>query len=83
MKRKMLAAATALALYGTAQGQTNEQLKTLLDQALKTIDDLKGRVQALEADKHKAGTAAPAAASTVNKSSSSTNRSRTRTMIAR
>ncbi len=34
----------------------------MLDQALKTIDDLKGRVQALEADKQKAAVAAPAAA---------------------
>jgi hypothetical protein len=62
MKRQIVVAATALALSGGAVAQTNEQLKALLDQALKTIDELKGRVQALEADKQKPAAVAPAAA---------------------
>ena len=54
MKRQLSLALMALALCGGVQAQTNEQLKQMLDQALKTIDDLKGRVKALEDDKQKA-----------------------------
>lgn len=63
MRRQAGVALMALALCGGVQAQTNEQLKQMLDQAMKTIDDLKGRVKALEDDKQK-GTAAvaPAAA---------------------
>ena len=50
MRRLLTLALTALSLCGGVQAQTNEQLKQMLDQALKTIDDLKGRVQALEAE---------------------------------
>ena len=64
MKRQLSLAVVALALAGGVQAQTNEQLKQMLDQALKTIDDLKGRVKALEDEKQKpaAVPAAPAAA---------------------
>lgn len=64
MRHRFLAVALSALLGGAAQAQTNEQLKQMLDQALKTIDDLKGRVQALEAerDKPKAAPAAAAAA---------------------
>ena len=63
MKRQVGVALLALALCGGVQAQTNEQLKQMLDQALKTIDDLKGRVKALEDDKQKSAAAAtPAAA---------------------
>ena len=52
------AIAMTLALCGTAaHAQSNEQLKQMLDQALKTIDDLKGRVQVLEDQKKKAAPA--------------------------
>jgi hypothetical protein len=37
-----------LACSGGAQAQSNEELKSLLDQALKTIQDLQNRVKALE-----------------------------------
>ena len=49
-------------LGGAAQAQTNEQLKQTLDQALKTIEELKGRVQQLESDRDKTRAAPPAAA---------------------
>ena len=63
MKRQVGVAVLALALCGGVQAQTNEQLKQMLDQALKTIDDLKGRVKALEDDKQKSAVVAtPAAA---------------------
>ena len=42
MKRQALSAALALALCSGAQAQSNEELKSMLDQALKTIDDLQG-----------------------------------------
>ena len=53
MKRQVGVALLALALCSGVQAQTNEQLKQMLDQALKTIDDLKGRVKALEDGKQK------------------------------
>ena len=63
MKRKLSLLAMTLALTGGVQAQTNEQLKQMLDQALKTIDELQGRVKTLEDDKAKAKTVpAPAAA---------------------
>lgn len=67
MKRQALIAALSLALCGGAQGQSNEELKSMLDQALKTIQDLQGRVKALEQQKPTpaaaAGTPVAAAAS--------------------
>ncbi len=64
MKLRTPALALALAVAaGGVQAQTNEQLKQMLDQALKTIDELKGRVKTLEDDKAKEKAApAPAAA---------------------
>jgi hypothetical protein len=61
MRRQLSVAVVALALTAGVQAQTNEQLKQMLDQALKTIDELKGRVQALEGEK-KTPSAPPAAA---------------------
>ena len=61
MRKKVLAAATLLALCGGVQAETTEELKGLLDQAMRTIQDLQSRVRALEAQK--AQGPAPAAAS--------------------
>jgi hypothetical protein len=58
--RRALVFAVALALSGGAQAQSNEELKGMLDQALKTIQDLQKRVKALEQEKQAAP--APAAA---------------------
>ncbi len=60
MKQQAVMALLALALCGGAQAQSNEELKAMLDQALKTIQDLQGRVKALE--QKPAAAAAPAAA---------------------
>jgi len=64
MKLQVMIAALALALCGGAQAQSNEELKAMLDQALKTIRDLQGRVKALEQIKPATSTTAatPAAA---------------------
>ena len=51
MKKLAWIAVIALALAGTVQAQSNEELKAKLDQALKTIQDLQNRVQALEQQK--------------------------------
>ena len=59
MKQRALFLALALALSGGAHAQSNEELKSLLEQALKTIQDLQGRVKALEQQKE-AAPAAPA-----------------------
>jgi len=61
VKMRAMAFAVALALSGGAQAQSNEELKGMLDQALKTIQDLQTRVKALEQEKHAAPAAAPAA----------------------
>ena len=45
MKQRALLFALVLALSGGAQAQSNEELKGLLDQALKTIQDLQSRVK--------------------------------------
>ena len=58
MKASAAVAAIALALCGGAQAQSVEELKATLDQALKTIQELQGRVKALEQQKP----AAPAVA---------------------
>ena len=58
--RRALVFAVALALSGGAQAQSNEELKGMLDQALKTIQDLQKRVKVLEQEKQAAP--APAAA---------------------
>lgn len=64
MTQRIAALAGCLLLSCSAvQAQSNEQLKQMLDQALRTIDDLKGRVQSLEAARDQAKAApAPAAA---------------------
>jgi DcaP outer membrane protein len=63
MKLQTAVAALIVGLgAGTAHAQTNAELKAMLDQALKTIDDLRGRVQTLEDEKKKPPAAAPAAA---------------------
>ena len=54
MKHRALLFALAFALSGGAQAQSNEELKSLLDQALKTIHDLQNRVQSLEQQKQAA-----------------------------
>ena len=62
---KMHTAVAALLIgmaAGAAQAQSDAELKTMLVQALKTIDDLKSRVQALEQEKQKPLTPAPVAA---------------------
>ena len=61
MKRRAIAFAVALAVSGGAQAQSNEELKGMLDQALKTIQDLQTRVKALEQEKQAAPAAAPSA----------------------
>jgi hypothetical protein len=46
--RLLPVALAASACIGSAHAQTNQELKGMLDQALKTIQELQGRVQALE-----------------------------------
>jgi hypothetical protein len=46
--RKLMTVATAFALCGVAHAESTEELKALLDQAMKTIQDLQARVKALE-----------------------------------
>jgi hypothetical protein len=48
MRQRTVAAIAALVLSATAQAQSTEELKALLDQALRTIQDLQARVKALE-----------------------------------
>lgn len=63
MRKTLLAAAAALATAGGAHAQTPEELKARLDQALRIIQDLQARVQALEAQQKAApAPVAPAAA---------------------
>jgi hypothetical protein len=63
VKVRALFFAIALVVSGGAQAQSNEELKQMLDQALKTIQDLQNRVRALEQQQQAAPTApAPAAA---------------------
>jgi hypothetical protein len=57
----MAAAAAGIALGGIAHAESNEELKARLDQALKTIQDLQNRVNALEQGKAPAPAPAPAA----------------------
>lgn len=63
MRKLLLAVAAALALCGPARAQGTEELKVLLDQALRTIQDLQSRVQALEAQQRATQPAAAAAPS--------------------
>ena len=63
---RTLVAAVALGLSGGVHAQSNEELKAMLDQAMKTIQELQGRVDALEQQKpaparSPAAVAAPAA----------------------
>ena len=62
MKRQLALAVTVLAAAGGATAQSNEELKARLDDALKTIQDLQGRVKALEQSRAAPAAAAPAAA---------------------
>jgi len=67
MRKLAVAAAATLAVCGAANAQsTTEELKSALDQAMRTIQDLQARVKALEEQKTKpaAPAAAPAAAAT-------------------
>lgn len=61
MRKRLLAMVAALAVSGGASAQTPEEMKRMLEQALRTIQDLQSRVQALEAQQ-KGQPAAPAAA---------------------
>ena len=58
MKQRAVLLVFALVLSGGAQAQSNEDLKSMLEQALKTIQDLQNRVKALE-DKKPAVPEAP------------------------
>ena len=60
---QVLLAGAALGLAGGAHAQSNEELKAMLEQAMKTIQDLQGRVKALEQQRG-APAAAPAPAQT-------------------
>lgn len=69
MRKSLLASLAVLALGTSAHAQTPEEMKRMLEQALRTIQDLQSRVQALEAQQKgqpaaaaPAATAAPAAA---------------------
>jgi len=59
VKQRALLFALVLALSGGAQAQSNEELKSMLDQALKTIQDLQNRVKALEVEKQPAPSPPP------------------------
>lgn len=59
MWRHAVVTSAILSMAGLAQAQSNDDLKARLDEALKTIQDLQGRVKALEQQKPGA---APAAA---------------------
>lgn len=62
MKLRTPVVTLALAIAASlAQAQSNAELKAMLDQALKTIEDLQGRVKTLEAQKAAAPPAAAAA----------------------
>ena len=62
MRRQAIAAAAALAVCGGAHAQsTTEELKSALDQAMRTIQDLQSRVRSLE-EQQKAKAPAAAAA---------------------
>ena len=62
MRRLTITAAAALAVCGAAQAQsTTQELKAALDQAMRTIQDLQGRVKALEEQRARAPQAAAGA----------------------
>lgn len=61
MQRLVAVAGVTLAMCAAAHAQSNEELKSLLEQAMKTIQDLQGRVTLLE-QKEPAAAAAPATA---------------------
>ena len=62
MKRHATVVAAALALSGAAQAQSNAELKSMLDEAMKTIQNLKARVDTLEQQRPASAAAPPAAA---------------------
>ena len=72
MSRQAMVAVIALALCGGAQAQSNEELKATLDQALKTIQELQGRVKALEQQKPAPVAGAPAPTTAAASTPSST-----------
>ena len=55
MKSTALVALALTFAAGGVQAQSNEELKAMLDQALKTIQDLQGRVKTLEEQQAIAG----------------------------
>jgi hypothetical protein len=57
----MLAAAAALSFAAGAHAQSNEELKGMLDAAMRTIQDLQARVQALEGQQRATAQPAPRA----------------------
>jgi DcaP outer membrane protein len=61
MRKAILSAAIATALCGGAQAQTTGELKGMLDQAMRTIQALQSRVDALEAQQRATPAAAPPA----------------------
>ena len=62
MRRLAAVAGVTLALCGVARAQSNEELKSLLEQAMRTIQDLQGRVTQLEQKAQPASAPAPAPA---------------------
>ena len=59
MWRQAALASAILVLGGGVQAQSNDELKARLDEALKTIQDLQGRVKALEQQRPPAAAPAP------------------------
>src|SRR3954447_11929329 len=65
MKACWWSAAFAMAVCGSAHAQSNAELKAMLEQALKTVQDLQARVKTLEQERAPVATAAsPASAPT-------------------
>ena len=62
MHRLAAIAGVTLAMCGVARAQSNEELKSLLEQAMRTIQDLQGRVTQLEQKASPAPAPAPATA---------------------
>jgi hypothetical protein len=60
--RHLLVVVVALASCGAVHAQSSEELKGMLEQALRTIQDLQSRVQALEAQQRAQPSTGPAAA---------------------
>src|SRR3982751_1746882 len=65
MKACWWSAVFAMAVCGSAHAQSNAELKAMLEQALKTVQDLQARVKALEQDKAPPATPASSASAPV------------------